>query len=288
MHELYKWPDQKKCAVAITFDYDAESPYLWRNRDKDWAGIGEYEQRKFGPRQAIDRILDLLEKWEIKATFFIPGYVAEQYPETVKLIHSKQHEIGLHGYLHERVDEINEAEIEEAIIKSKRIFQELTGAQIRGYRSPSWEITNDTLKVLKRSDILYDSSLMGYDHPYWINDIPELPVQWLLDDVVYYRHVGGGGRSTSPNNPMNVIDLWKQEFLGLKEYGGLFMLTMHPWVSGRGSRLMALENLFRYLKEDPDIWWATCKELAEYHQQSHQDKFREYAPNTKELNRSRG
>ncbi|GGE26999.1 polysaccharide deacetylase [Pullulanibacillus camelliae] len=262
----YTWPEGKKCAVVLSFDFDGITPYLWRSRHSQSKGISEKEQRRFGPRQGIYRILELLEKWEIKGSFYIPGVTAEEYPQAVEAIAKCGHEIGLHGYLHERVDELTRDKIEETLIKGKAAIEHIVGQRKMGYRSPSWEMTEDTFEVIKKYEVLYDSSLMGADHPYWINQMVELPVQWLLDDAIFYRYVGGGASVNPPANPATVIDTWKKEFEGIKKYGGLFMLTMHPWLSGRGSRILALESLISYLKMDSEIWWATAQEVAAYHQ----------------------
>ncbi|WP_368652884.1 polysaccharide deacetylase [Ornithinibacillus sp. 4-3] len=275
MAETYQWPGHKKVAVALSIDFDGESPFLWKNRNTNWSSIGEYEHRKFGPRQGVHRIIDLLAEHNIKASFYIPGYTARKYPQIIKKIHNNGHEIGLHGDMHELVDELNRDELERTIVEPKKVIEDLIGEQVVGYRSPSWELTADTIELLQKHDIQYDSSLMGYDHPYSIEGLPEIPVQWLLDDVVFYRYVGGGKVHNSPKNPQEVIEIWKEEFLGLKRYNGLFLLTMHPWVTGRASRIIGLENLIQYFKNDKDIWFATCKEIAEYHQENYQGKFDE-------------
>lgn len=270
----YHWPDNKKVAVALSFDFDAESPFLWQNRHTTWSKIGQYEHRKFGPRQGIHRILDLLDEKTIKASFYVPGFVARKYPQAVKKIAERGHEIGLHGDVHERVDELNKSELEKTIVEPKKVIEDLIGEPVVGYRSPSWELTPDTIELLKKHGIQYDSSLMGYDHPYSIEGLTEVPVQWLLDDVVFYRYLGGGGQN-APKNPKEVIEIWKEEFLGLKRYNGLFLLTMHPWVTGRASRIVGLESLIEYFKEDKDVWFATCKEIAAYHEKQFKGQFEE-------------
>lgn len=274
MTHNYQWPDDKEVAVALSFDFDGESPFLWKNRNTDWSGIGEYEHRKFGPRQGIYRILDVLEKQHVKASFYVPGFIARKYPQAVKRIATKGHEIGLHGDLHERVDELNKAELEKTIVEPKKFIEDLIGQPVVGYRSPSWEVTAHMIELLKKHNIQYDSSLMGYDHPYSIEGLTELPVQWLLDDVVFYRYIGGSGQN-APKHPKEVIELWKEEFLGLKKYNGLFLLTMHPWVTGRASRILELEHFIKYLKVDKDVWFATCKEIAAYHEKEYQGQFDE-------------
>lgn len=272
-HDLeYQWPDGKRCVAAFSIDFDGESPYLWRTRQTPSNVIGELEQRAFGPRQGIYRLLDMLARLEIRASIFIPGIIAERYPEAVEAIAAGGHEIGLHGYLHENVQALSSEQIEETIVRSKQAIERIIGPRPMGYRSPSWEMTPETLQCLHKHDILYDSSLMGYDHPYWIDGLPEIPVQWLLDDAIYFRFFSGYA-GPPPANPSTVIDTWMQEFEGIKRFGGLFQLTVHSWLSGRGSRILALEKMLTTLRQDSDVWWATCAEIAEYHRSQYVDRF---------------
>lgn len=268
----YRWPDGKRCAAAFSVDFDGESPFLWRTRTNPTPVIGELEQRAFGPRQGIYRILDMLKRLGIRGSFFIPGVIAEHYPEAVEAIARDEHEIGLHGYLHENVQALDEDQIEEMIVKNKMILERILGPRQFGFRSPSWEMTPQTLAILKRHGILYDSSLMGYDHPYWIDGLPEVPVQWLLDDAIYYRFFSGY-TGPPPADPQVVTSTWLQEFEGLRRYGGLFSLTVHSWLSGRGSRIIAMEQLLTKILEDDQVWWATCGEIAEYHRRQHAESF---------------
>lgn len=276
-HSRYQWPDGKSVAASLSFDFDGETPFLWRNRDANIAGIGEMEQRRFGPRVGVYRILELLREWDIKATFFIPGVIAERYPEAVTEIDRDGHEIGLHGYLHERVDQIDDEELDWTVAAAKEKLESITHKPIAGYRSPSWEMTESVFRVLKKYGITYDSSLMGYDHPYWMEGLPEVPVQWLMDDAIFYRYVGGG-QSNPPQNPANVVNLWCQEYQALRKFGGLFLVTMHPWISGRASRIQALETLIRTIRQDHDVWWATCGELAQHHIRNYPSQFQETLP----------
>lgn len=275
MNHPYQWPEGKRCAVAFSIDFDGESPYYWRNRNENSSAIGELEQRAFGPREGIYRILDMLSRLDIRASFFIPGITAEKYPEAVEAIAKAGHEIGLHGYLHERVDLLNSIELEQCIVQGKQAIERIIGPREMGFRSPSWEMTEEMFDMLKKHRIKYDSSLMGYDHPYWIDGMPEIPVQWLLDDAIFFRYLGGGMNGLPPANPSTVMDTWEQEFEGIKRYQGLFLLTVHCWISGRGSRIIALEKLLLKLKQDSEVWWATCEEIAAHHQRSHAKQFHE-------------
>lgn len=273
IHErTYRWPDGKRSAAAFSIDFDGETPYLWRTRHAPSSAIAELEQRAFGPRQGIYRILEMLAHLEIRASVFIPGWIADKYPEAVEAIAAGGHEIGLHGYLHENVQALSTEEIEETMVQGKEAIERIIGPRPMGYRSPSWELTPQTIELLKRHGILYDSSLMGFDHPYWIDGLPEVPVQWLLDDAIYFRFFGGYA-GPPPANPQMVTDLWRQEFEGIKRFGGLFLLTVHSWLSGRGSRILALEKMLSKMREDPEIWWATCAEIAAYHSQHYVGQF---------------
>ncbi len=276
----YEWPEGRRCAVTLSFDFDAETPYLWRTRAERPAALGELELRRFGARQGVYRILDLLDKWSIRATFFVPGWVAERYPQAVGEVARRGHEVGMHGYLHERVDQLSEDEVEETVVKGKEALRRVVGERSFGYRSPSWEMTRETFGALSWHGASYDSSMMGYDHPYWVGDLPEVPVQWTLDDAPFFRYTGLGGDS-APRQPAEVMEMWEQEFEGTKRYGGLFMVTMHPWMSGRAGRIMALERLITRLKSDQDAWWATCEEIAEHHRGTYPHMFKESpAPET--------
>ena len=153
-------------------------------RDRS-TGIGELEQRKFGPRVGVYRILDLLEQWEMPGSFYVPAYIAETYPELLPNIVANGHEVAMHGYLHERVDRLTFAENHAVMVKSFEIFGQQLAKQTFGYRSPAWEMTPELFDLLKEFNLQYDSSLMGFDHPYEVNGIVELPVQWLLDDAIF-------------------------------------------------------------------------------------------------------
>jgi peptidoglycan/xylan/chitin deacetylase (PgdA/CDA1 family) len=277
MDELrYEWPDGKKIAAAVSVDFDGETPYLWRSRGAPRRGVGEIEQRRFGPREGIHRLLELFSSLDIRATVFVPGFIAEKYPRAVEKIAERGHEIGLHGYLHERVDEIGDIEIEETLTKARESIERIVGTCRMGYRSPSWERTEAAFRVLDKLHILSDSSLMGYDHPYWVGGMPEIPVQWLLDDAIFYRYTGGLN-VPPPQDPVSVTDRWRQEFDGMKPWGGLFLITVHPWLSGRASRLQALKSLLGRLRGDRDVWWGTCGDAALHHRTSYPERYSEKA-----------
>lgn len=264
----YTWPEGKRCAVVLSMDVDAESPFLWISRDQEVKHLGEIEQRRFGPRQGLARVVRLLDEYGIQGSFYVPGVVAETYPELLPFLVSGGHEIAHHGYYHERIEAISCEQAEDWLVKSQALFLAQTGLTGLGHRAPSWEMTGDFLRVLQRRGVAYDSSLMGFDHPYHIDGVVEVPVQWMVDDALYFRYTNSPRDKTHPANPVAVLESWIEEFEGVRETGGLFMLTVHDWISGRGQRLRLLRKLIEHIRRDPQVWWARADQVASWHASS--------------------
>jgi peptidoglycan/xylan/chitin deacetylase (PgdA/CDA1 family) len=261
----YVWPKGYRGGFCFTVDVDATSPYLWSLKDDPPSRLmGQMEQRLFGPRTGIWRILDLLNRYEIKGTFFVPGTVATSYPDLLPAFVEGGHEIGLHGYFHELVAQTSDAEFTEALEASLEVFKRQVGIVPKGFRSPAWEMTPHMLAEVKRHG-LYDSSLMGFDHPYTLDGVTEVPVQWVVDDAVYFKFVGGGGDKWPPAATGPILETWIDEFEALQRFGGLFMLTVHDWISGRAHRIRMLERLLDRVRTDQSCWIATVADLAAYH-----------------------
>ncbi len=261
----YNWPEGKTCAFVFSVDVDAQSPLMWDNRGKKVVGLGELEQRRFGPRQGLHRLTDLLAEFSARGSFYVPGIVADTYPEILPFLIERGHETGLHGYYHERVDQLTPQENAEVLDRSIATYKKHTGQHPLGYRSPAWELTPELVGLLVERAISYDSSLMGYDHPYTIAGLSEVPVQWVLDDAIYFKFSGGGKDPWHPASPEAVFNRWVEEFEGQREFGGLFMLTCHPWISGRAQRIRLLRRLMRHISRYDDVWWATAAEIAAHH-----------------------
>lgn len=261
----YVWPAGRRCAAVFSADVDGESPYIWRHRGQSVDRLAEIEQRRFGPRVGLSRILDLLEAFGVKGSFYVPGVTAELYPEILPAIVGRGHEAGAHGYYHERVDELSPAENGAMLDRSLEVFTRQVGRRPAGYRSPAWELTPSVHRLLRERGFAYDSSLMGFDHPYALDGLTEIPVQWLIDDAVYFRYTGGAEPRTYPADPAAVLNAWTEEFEAMREFGGLFMITIHPWISGRGQRIRMLRSLLTRIRSCDDVWCATAAEIAAYH-----------------------
>ncbi len=259
------WPGGARCAVTLSFDVDAESGYLCMG-EQYARRLSSLSQGRYGIRRGLPRILDLLDQHHIRATFYVPGYTAELYPAEIGEVKSSGHEIGHHGYLHERPDTISPEQERAVIAKGLEALDKAVGVRPVGYRSPAWEITPTTLDLLNEFGFLYDSSCMGEDVPYVERcegrGMLELPVQWLLDDWPQFSYDGDSGGQ--PSNPDKVYQIWSAEFDGLYAEGGYFMLTMHPEVIGRPHRMALLGRLIEHINAQPGIWWATAEEVARH------------------------
>ena len=264
----YAWPKGYTSAAVFSADVDGESPYIWRNRGQKVEKLSEIEQRRFGPRVGLSRILGLLDEFDIRGSFYVPAWIAKTYPEILPAIAKKGHEPAAHGYFHERVDELDEKANAEILDRSIDIFKSQLGKAPVGYRSPSWELTPAVHRCLRKRRFLYDSSLMGMDHPYSLDGLCEVPVQWFVDDAPYFRYVGGPQDKTPPANPIQVLEAWTEEFEATREYGGLFMITIHPWISGRGQRIRMLRRLLEHVCSTRGVWVTTAEEIARHHQKS--------------------
>lgn len=260
------WPGGARVAVALSFDFDAETNAL---RDLNLSP-GTFSQGEYAARVAVPRILDLMDKYDIPASFFVPALSAELHKEEIQAILSKKrHEIGLHGWIHERNSLLSEKEERQLMQQSYDTLKKITGRTPAGIRTPSWDFSPNTLTIIKELGLLYDSSLMADDRPYEIMEegkptgVIELPVEWLLDDYPYF----GFSRYTSVRphiKPMDVFAIWAAEFEKAYEEGTLFVLTMHPKYIGHRSRMAMLEILIQYMQTHADVWFATHEEIARY------------------------
>lgn len=264
----YQWPEGHRCAVVFSADVDAESPFIWKNRGKPQRTLGEVEQRRFGPRRGLVRLVDLLKEFDLPGSFYVPGIVMETYPWITPGLLEAGHEVGLHGYYHEQMHTLEDDMFNEVMTRSMQIFLAQGGPEPCGFRSPSWELGPQQIELLKQCGIAYDSSLMGWDHPYRIDGVTEVPVQWAIDDAIYFRYFGGGQDSGPPANPMQVLESWKMEFDAVLQTGGLFMITVHPWMSGRPQRTEMLRRLFSHIRSADKVWCTTAAEVALWHQRS--------------------
>ncbi len=256
------WPDDIRCVVLLTFDLDGVSAIL--NRTPEAAKRPAVLSRaEFGPQVGVHRILDLLDKYSIPASFFVPGHTAERYEDVVREMVRRGHEVGHHGYMHEPPASLEPQEEAEILDKGSAILEGITGERPLGYRAPSFDMSERTLDLIAEREFVYDTSLMANDSPYFIDTssgrLVELPVDWALDDFNYYAFSRGAG---SMNTPQDVYKAWEWEFDGVYEYGSALNLTMHPQVTGRLAKLMVLERFIQYVRAHADAEFMRCIDVA--------------------------
>ncbi|NTF09098.1 polysaccharide deacetylase [Agrobacterium rubi] len=266
------WKNGARCAVALSFDSDHETNEL---RDGG-ESIGRLSQGQYGNRRGVPRILETLEKAEVPATFFVPAVAAILYPDEQKRVIAEGHEIGLHGWIHEVNTKVPPEKERELHLRAADTIEKITGVRAVGMRTPSWDFSAVTLQIERELGLLYDSSLMADDDPYELIEdgqptgMVELPVEWIRDDAVYFNmNRFTAHRPYTP--PPAVLDIFKREFDRAYQEGGLFLLTMHPHVSGYRSRIFILEELIQHIQSHSDVWFGTHADIARYAKENADD-----------------
>jgi len=256
------WPDGNRVAVLLSFDVDNETVNLRFGQPT----IGELSQGQYGARQGLRRVVELMDRHQIPASFFIPAISLKLAPEMADLIkRSGRHEFAVHGWIHEMNTAVDGATEKQLVQRAMIELEQMTGYKPVGYRAPSWNFSANTLGILRELGFLYDSSLMADDDPYEINSggqptgIVELPVEWILDEAPLFNPRGNAYES-----PREVAQVWIDEFDKAWEERSMFVLTTHPHLIGHRSRIVALELLIDHIRARPGVWFATHRAAAEY------------------------
>ena len=254
------WPNNARVAVALSFDIDNE--LLTRTSPLPVP----LSQGEYGAIAGLPRILAMLDRQQVPATFYIPAVSAMLHPEMIPAImKSERHEIGVHGWIHENLPSIGDAAHEERLLTQAIAYlTKATGERPVGYRAPSWAFSPNTLSQILKAGFLYDSSFMAMDEPYELvqhgkpTGLIELPIEWILDDFPYYS----GNASGSLPSPEAVFNIYKDEFDVAYDERTMVVLTTHPHVSGHRSRLLQIDRLITYMKSKPGVWFATGEQIA--------------------------
>jgi peptidoglycan/xylan/chitin deacetylase (PgdA/CDA1 family) len=255
------WPNGAQCAVAFTFDFDAETVWL-ANHPENADRPGVLSQGQYGPRVGLPLILSLLRNQGIPATFFVPGRVAEDHPDSITAILSHNHELAAHGYTHTPPDTFSRQEEENELLRARATL-EAFGEPISGYRSPEWAVSPHTVGLMAAHGFAYASNLMNDLRPYLHpgTNLIELPVHWTLDDAAHFSF-DSDHWTRKIATPSEVLEIWRAEFEGIYELGAAFILTLHPQIIGRPHRLALLADFITFVKSHQRAWLATCAEIA--------------------------
>ena len=261
------WPNGARCAVAFSFDMDADSFLHLAHPGDAHRRIAALSELRYGPSVGVPRILDLYRRYALKQTFFIPAWCIEQYPKTIEAMLADGHEIGHHGYLHEHPSEQTREAEHHWLTRGIETIERFTGRRPRGYRAPLYKFSDNTLELLLAEGFTYDASLMGDDVPYLIEsgaggDLVELPSHWALDDWPPYVHMSDIDFMMPIQAPSVAVAGFREEFDAAWAYGGLWIGVWHPFVSGRLARLHAVEGLLQYMLDKGDVWIAPLEDIA--------------------------
>jgi peptidoglycan/xylan/chitin deacetylase (PgdA/CDA1 family) len=250
--------------ACLTFDVDAEAPILAES-GLYARNLGVMSHQAYGPLVGVPRILDLLREYSLPATFFVPGWTADRYPQTVAAILEAGHEVGHHSYAHHspfaQTEQEERADFERALAALQRV-----GVEPVGFRCPSWEPGWRTPALIAEHGLKYDSSLMDSDKPYVLEteagEIVELPVHWALDDWEQYAYIPDPPFRSAIESPQKVLDLWISELDAMRRHGCLYVLTCHPFLSGRPHRVEVLRTLIEHALEAGDVEFMACRDVA--------------------------
>jgi peptidoglycan/xylan/chitin deacetylase (PgdA/CDA1 family) len=251
--------------VCLTIDFDAMSPFVARNLvSPSVLSRGEFSI------VGADRLLRLFKKHEIASTWFTPGVEIETYPDMARRVVDEGHELAHHGYTHRPPNTLSRADEEMELVRGNESIVKLAGRAARGYRSPSWELSPHSIELLLKHGFDYESSLMGHDYlPYRARQgdviaadkppvfgrettLVEMPISWTLDDFPHFEYL------RMPNSlqqglmsARSVMENWLDDYLYMTQTmdWGVITYTFHPFVIGRGHRIMMLERLIERMKE---------------------------------------
>jgi peptidoglycan-N-acetylglucosamine deacetylase len=256
------WPNGARVAVCLSFDVDNE--LLQRENPLPVPlSVGEY-----GATTSLPRILNLLDRHNVPATFFMPAMSNMLHPEMVpSILQRKRHEIGVHGWIHEFWPGIGDAaKVQKLLTQSIDYLTRVTGKRPVGVRAPGSGFSPQTFELIRQAGFLYDSSLLAADEPYEIESkgklsgVIELPISEVDNDYPYYGETANGALPS----PEAVFQVYKAEFDLAYEERTMFILTQHPHVGGRRSRIVQLDRLITYIKSKPGVWFATMEQAANY------------------------
>ena len=262
----FPWPAGKRAALCVTFDMDAEAAVLAVD-EAFTRRPSVMSHQQYGPVTGVPRLLAMLQGLGIHASFFIPGFSAERHPGAVAAIVDGGHEVGHHGYLHRPPGLIDAATERSELELGLAALERLAGTRPTIFRAPWWETSTATFDLLLEYGFTCDSSLFDRDVPYRLgigsSHIVEVPVSWALDDWEKYAFLPDPPTGSGViESPARVADLWWEEIEAYVEVGGCCVITMHPFLSGRPSRVRALRGLLERAATVSDLWIATVGEVA--------------------------
>jgi peptidoglycan/xylan/chitin deacetylase (PgdA/CDA1 family) len=270
-----------KHIVCLTFDFDAISGFVARGQTTP----SMISRGEFGPRVGAPRLLALTKKLGIRTSWYVPGHTVETFPDAVKAVVDGGHEIGHHGWRHIPPASLSRDEEEAELVRGNEAIRRISGEYARGYRSPSWDLSPHSIELMLKHGFTYDSSMMGHDYlPYYARQgdvieleqparfgkaspLVEMPISWHTDDAPHFEYMRTGN-AIRPGlmNAGLVLENWVDEFLQMQRtvQWGVVTYTCHPFIIGRGYRMLMFEKLIRRLKAAGAVFQRVDETVDEF------------------------
>ena len=262
------WPDNAKCAVAFTWDMDADSILHLAHPERAGHLVSTQSSLRYGPEISIPRLCQIYKELDMHQSFFIPGWCMERYPHTVELLLQHGHEIGHHGYIHENPTELSRDEEQYALDRGLESFRKHTGSRPKGWRAPVNGFSGHSVELLVEAGFEYDSSLMGDDIPYvlecGIGSIVEIPMYVTADDWPHFMHSADLSFEMPISPPQDAKKVYLADFDAMWEHGGLWVGVWHPFLSGRIPRVQMMVEMIHYMRKRGGVWFATLGEINDH------------------------
>jgi peptidoglycan/xylan/chitin deacetylase (PgdA/CDA1 family) len=260
-----RWPGDARCALALSFDCDHETFELGAGR----AAVGRLSWGEYGRRRGLPRVLDVLARHDVRASFFVPAVAGLIDPGAVAPIVAAGHEVAVHGWIHEATGRLDRATERELMLRACDALESMTGDRPVGHRAAHWDLSPNTIELVAELGFLYDSSLFSDDHCYELlaegrpTGVVEIPVDWSRDDAVYLMF--NREPPTRPWTPPEaVFDIFRREFDAAFDEGGVCQLVFHPFVIGYRSRIWILDQLIDHARRRGPVWFPTHAQLARH------------------------
>lgn len=270
--------DGPRATVLLCVGFDAMA--LWIARGA--RGARALSRGEFGGRVGAPRLLEILDRYSVTSTWFVPGHTAETFPEVTRDVVARGHEVANHGYLHEDFERLSFTEIQSVVHRGSAALERVTGGRPVGMRAPVGDFDGRLLAFLAEEGYEYDSSMWDGEYTlYWARgldtvaddgpvqfgspvDLVEVPLSLMMQDFVYLEADLGSMGLNGRNTPRQVEEIWREQFdyMYEREPGGVLNITIHPQTIGRGSRAAMLERFLEHCLSQPGVRFTTCAVAA--------------------------
>ncbi len=260
------WPDGARCAVAFSFDVDADSVVHASHGEGVLDEQHAIAQMRYDPYVALPRLVKMFAEYSIPVSWFVPGWVIDAYPAEIARILDHDNEIGHHGHYHEWPNKQTLDEERRTLDQGIAAIEKLSGRRPTGYRAPYYGVSRNTFDILIEAGFAYDTSLFADDVPIILDNgkgtLVEVPIPAAIDDYNQYVSSRAFDYLMKVSAPSQALEVYRAEFDAIWAFGGLCVSVWHPAVSGRPAQALAIRELIEHMKDKGDVWFATHDQVA--------------------------